>query len=250
MKNILVAFMVTFGLTNNSAHGIVVLNKTINHIHEILEYLPLEDPLLPNSMIGVFDWDQTVSNKDGQNEPREKGDNGTLNTINQIHNFGINTCILTARLNGFGLHGGILNEKEYTGAKIRMIVDDNVNRILQILGQDWLNHGALIDNNLKDEKVPTSSSESQSESSSSDSDIFFFNQDLERTLYYIQKDQIIFAGGNPVKGKVLAHLIDRGEFKGTLESLFFVDDGKYNIKEVARIFEDRPEKVYLFHYPM
>lgn len=252
MKKILIVLTMLICLTNHSAYGIVVLNTTIDHIHEILEYLPLEDSLPPNSMIGVFDWDQTVSVKNGENKPRETGWNGTLETIHQIHNFGVNTCILTARLNGFGLHGGTLNGKKYTAANIRIVADDNVDQFLQILGQDWLNHGALKDNSLKDEKVPSSSSESESESesSSSDSDIFYYNQDPNRTLYYIQKDQIIFAGGEPVKGKVLAHLIDKGEFKGTPDTLFFVDDTKYNIKEVARIFKDRPEKVYLFHYPM
>lgn len=64
----------------------------IKKISDILKHLPAG-----GETIAVFDWDQTISSEESGYGPRELGDVGTMKTLEDLHNHGIKTMVLTAR---------------------------------------------------------------------------------------------------------------------------------------------------------
>jgi len=70
-----------------------------------------------------------------------------------------------------------------------------------------------------------------------------------RKLYAISKDQIVFAGGNKIKGETIAVLIDEDKFVNKPKNIIFVDNDEDHTLNVEHVFRDRSENVYIFRYP-
>ncbi len=181
-------------------------NVCIKSIDEVIRHLPPRD----GHIIGIFDWDQTVSEHEGGYSPREGGSKGTLATIGTVHRDDIKTIILTAR--GAGLD-------QWEG-EISPIIKPMLETLSSV---KWLDNGALKTEN-------------------------YTHLLIKGRWHLLTKKQIVFAGGG-VKGEAIAELIDKGMFKSRPDSIIFVDNDIHNIGNVRRVFERRPENMYLFHYP-
>ncbi|MBX3487506.1 MAG: DUF2608 domain-containing protein [Candidatus Paracaedibacteraceae bacterium] len=225
--SLILAMLIGTGLTKSQAE--IVQAQCIRSITEIKDAISKIDP--SEKTIAALDWDQTISSEEGNYELREGFK--TTKAIIDLHTKRIKAFILTARLKGVGIEGGITDGRYYPKEEIDDLIVDQVNEMRKKLGPDWLKNGALKSNNLSELTIAGSMAQSGT----------------GRELKAIMSNQIVFSGGNQVKGETMKLLIDQDFLNEKPDNIIFVDNALYNMDEVTAAFEDRPEKVYLFYYP-
>jgi hypothetical protein len=202
-------------------HAVIAKEGCIKKISEILNHLPKK-----GATDAIFDWDETISSKNGEYEMREMDPHtGTLSVLKKLHEKEIGTMVLTARLSGIGLAG----DEDMSGQKVKETLEVYIKQMIKALETtDWLKHGALASYELQELDLQPDSD--------FDDYILIFNQ-------------IAFSGGASGKGEAISKMIDEGLFKKKPKNILFIDNKKSNVDEVRVEFENRDEHVYLFHYP-
>lgn len=212
-----------------SAQAKIEANLCITHIHEVLD--ATKD--LHGETLGAFDWDEAISKVEGGYDVREAGPQGTLATVKALQAKGVKTMVLTSRMKGLGLNGGVYDGDYYSGKQVEDTVKNNdVPKMLHTLGSDWQQHGPLKTNDLEEIAIDGKLSYSG-----------------KRKLYALSKDQIVFAGGNRIKGETMVRLIDDDKLVKKPTNIIFVDNDEDYTTNFADVFRDRPESVYIFRYP-
>jgi|GEM_PF-4421334 len=211
----------TLFLLSASTQATIVKQGCIKQISEIFNHLPKE-----GITVAIFDWDESISSKDGGYNMREIDPHtGTLAVLTKLHDKKIGTMVLTARLSGLGLKG----DDSTSAHDLKKYLDDYIKHMTEAVeSTDWLKHGALKSNDLKELNL---------------------QPDTDFDDYILIRDQIAFAGGASGKGEAITKIIVEGLFKNKPNNLLFIDNKKSNIDEVHVEFENRDERVYLFHYP-
>lgn len=202
----------------------VVKDLCIKKIDEILKHLPQA-----GRTVAVFDWDKTISSDEGKYDLRELDEkSGTLPVINALHAQGIKTIVQTARFAGASRAGNLGSTEHEFIPKLQKTVTSMLETLKPT---DWKNHGALLNDDLAEYKITLEL------------------PSLNERPYMLTLNQIVFAGGTYGKGASLAYLIDQNKFKDKINNIIFIDNSSKIVKEVRGTFKNRPENVYLFHYP-
>lgn len=101
----------------------------IKGISEILNHIP--EHVDGSEILVAFDWDQTISRKEGRHELRD-----TLfpSILKKLYERKMKSMIITARVKGLSLHGGETNGKSYSGAYVRDTIQQCNNDMLKAMG--------------------------------------------------------------------------------------------------------------------
>jgi hypothetical protein len=233
-----------------AVHSNIIKNVCIPKINDIfnhLENLPKDE-----KTIAAFDMDDTLVtrayNEENKIVETQKEGDKTANAVKELQDRNIETMILTARLQGAGLS---IDEG------CRPLDRDKTREILGLEPYSDLGSQEEIAVKRKDAIIKYAD----------EMDMFFprwqeYNplKISELQSLHIPNNtgncmltinNIVFAGGKkPVwKGKAMTVLIDKDMLKSSPNNILFIDDDKENIEEFNNSFKDRPENVYLFHYP-
>lgn len=160
----------------------------------------------------VFDWDETISNQDGNYELREKSAPALMSELSDKK---MPLIVLTAR----GLNPTVALDPGY-----EITMNKQVSNMLEKLGKGWKKNEALITQDLKD----------------------WGGAGGKDRL--ISKDDIVFAGGVN-KGRAMIKLIEHPILKKRPSNIIFIDNSPQSINDFAEAFIGRKEQVYIFHFP-
>jgi hypothetical protein len=202
----------------STSQATIVKDVCITEIKDVLTDLPAQ-----GHTVAVFDWDKTISSKETKDDLRDLDpEHGTIAVINKLHEKGIQTMVLTARLAGYGL-----DHKDFSSGKlVKELIQEYVDSMKNTLAEtNWMENGALKDHDLQETDLGSSK--------------------------MLTMDHMAFAGGTFAnKGHALSMLIDQDKFKDKPVNLLFIDNDCRKIEDVRGSFlNNRSINAYLYHYP-
>jgi len=178
-----------------------------------------------------------------------------LETILNLHQMGVKTCVLTARGQGMGLAGGRVQGTEYGSTEAEAFFANHIDGMKAFLNtkegllQSWYDNGGLklATGEMTEEELPEYNMSGAS-----------FDSDLESDpCMIVMKDHFIFGGtscrnyGQVAKGRVADHLLEANYFGEPFKNFMFVDDQTSFTSNFKKTFERKKrtnEKAFVFNF--